>query len=43
MVVLDGKSSWISIIGSTVTEGDLHDEQVTVDVRDPANVWSTQG
>ena len=35
-----GKSSWISIIGSTVTEGVLHAEQVTVEVRAPANVWS---
>jgi hypothetical protein len=28
------------MIGSTVTDGVLHAEQVTVDVRDPANVWS---
>jgi len=30
------------MIGSTVTEGVLHAEQVTVDVRAPANVWSTR-
>ena len=30
------------MIGSTVTEGVLQEEQVTVDVRDPANVWSNQ-
>jgi hypothetical protein len=28
------------MIGSTVTEGVLHAEQVTVEVRAPANVWS---
>jgi hypothetical protein len=39
-VALRGKSSWISIIGSTVTEGCLHAEHVTVEVRDPAKVWS---
>ena len=38
--VCEGKSSWMSIIGSTVTEGDLQEEHVTVEVRDPANVWS---
>jgi hypothetical protein len=41
-VILRGKSSWISIIGSTVTEGCLHAEQVTVDVKAPANVWSVR-
>lgn len=41
--VLKGKSSWTSMIGSTVTDGDLHIEHVTVDVRDPANVWSVMG
>jgi hypothetical protein len=39
-VAFRGKSSWISIIGSTVTEGVLHAEQVTVEVRAPAKVWS---
>lgn len=38
---LAGKSSWTSMIGSTVTEGFLHAEHVTVEVNDPANVWST--
>lgn len=28
------------MIGSTVTDGVLHAEQVTVEVRAPANVWS---
>jgi hypothetical protein len=27
-------------MGSTVTDGFLHAEQVTVDVSDPAKVWS---
>jgi hypothetical protein len=29
-------------MGSTVTDGCLHAEQVTVDVKAPANVWSVR-